>query len=102
MAKEKHQIEMDEELWKTVKLLSKAYNKKTSEIVEDLVNRSAESVNDKMIKTLSADSTNIKHLRFELTIKEYSDFWYIGSLLKRKKKKDILKRMIEIIKELKQ
>lgn len=102
MPKKKHQIEMDEETWKTVKLLSKTYGKKTSKIVENLINKNVESVSTKILKDLSDDPTKIKHLRFELTVKEYSDFWYIGSLLNVKKKKHILLKMISLIKELKQ
>lgn len=40
-----------------------------------------------------------KKLQFNLSIKEYSDFWYIGSLLKLNKKNDILLKMMNIIKE---
>jgi len=102
LPKKKHQIEMDEETWETIKLLSKTYGKKTSEIVENLVNKSAESVQTKILKDLSDNPAKIKHLRFELTVKEYSDFWYIGSLLDAKKKKHILLKMISLIKEFKQ
>jgi len=42
----------------------------------------------------------IKHLRFELTVKEHQAFYYVGQeLLKIKKKHDILKEMIRLIKE---
>ena len=42
----------------------------------------------------------IKHLRFELTPKEYSDFWYVASLLRKTKKKDVLITMMNKIKEI--
>jgi len=40
-----------------------------------------------------------KHLRFELSAKEYSDFWYIAELLGKSKKKDIFIEMMEIVKK---
>jgi len=40
-----------------------------------------------------------KHLRFELTGKTYSDFWYVGTdLLGLRHKRDILKELIRIVK----
>ena len=41
----------------------------------------------------------IKHLRFELSAKEYSDFWYIAELLGKSKKKEIFIEMMKIVKE---
>ena len=39
-----------------------------------------------------------KHLDFLITIKEYADFWNIGSLLNSNKKNDILRKMMSITK----
>ena len=48
----------------------------------------------------SKENKIIKHLRFELTPKEYSDFYYIGyELLKSRHKHDILKKIMEIAKK---
>jgi len=47
-------------------------------------------------------SKTIKHLRFELTSQEYSDFWHIAALLEKDKKKDVLLDMMKIVKELKE
>ncbi len=44
-------------------------------------------------------SKHIKNLRFELTTKEYSDFWYIASLLKCTKKNEVFRKMMNIVKE---
>jgi len=41
----------------------------------------------------------IKHLRFELSAGEYSNFWYIAELLGKSKKKDIFLEMMRIVKE---
>ena len=43
-----------------------------------------------------------KHLRFELTTKEYSDFWYIASLLELTKKKDVLLKMMDETRKMKE
>ena len=42
-----------------------------------------------------------KNLLIKMTAKEYSDFWYIGSLLGKSKKKDIFLEMIAFIKKFK-
>ena len=47
-------------------------------------------------------SKETKHLRFELTVEEYAEFWHVGSLLRLNKKHPILKEMMKIVKELKQ
>jgi len=44
----------------------------------------------------------IKHLRFELTPKEYGDFWSIGDLVNLAKKKDILLEMMKIVRRVKE
>ena len=43
-----------------------------------------------------------KKLLIPCTTKEYSDFWYIGSLLGKSKKKEIFLEMITFIKEYKE
>jgi hypothetical protein len=43
-----------------------------------------------------------KNLRFELTIKEYSDFWYIGELLGKGKKIEILLEMMAFVRKFKE
>lgn len=53
-------------------------------------------------KSLNIQPRPIKHLRFELGPKEYSDFWYIGSLLGLTKKHKILVRLMEEIKHIKE
>jgi len=47
-------------------------------------------------------SKETKHLRFELTVEQYAEFWHIGSLLNLNKKHLILKAMMKIVKETKQ
>jgi len=39
-----------------------------------------------------------KHLDFLISLKEYSEFWYIGSLLNSNKKNAILRKMMSITK----
>lgn len=46
-------------------------------------------------------SKETKHLRFELTVEEYAEFWKIGSLLNLNKKHPILLKMMEVIKAMK-
>lgn len=43
-----------------------------------------------------------KNLLIKLTMKEYSDFWYVGGLLGVTKKKDILLGLIEFLKKFKE
>lgn len=43
---------------------------------------------------------NEKRLEFILSVKEYSDFWHVGSLLNLSKKKPIFLKMVGVIKEL--
>lgn len=43
-----------------------------------------------------------KKLLLDLTTKQYSDFWYVGSLLGKEKKKDIFLEMIAFIKKFKE
>jgi hypothetical protein len=40
-----------------------------------------------------------KTLSISVTVEEYSDFWYIGELLGKSKKKDIFLEMMRIIKQ---
>jgi hypothetical protein len=48
------------------------------------------------------DKPKGKNLLLELTTKEYSDFWYIGELLGKSKKKDIFIGMMEFVKKFKE
>jgi len=45
---------------------------------------------------------NRKILRFDLSTKEYSDFWYIASLLELTKKKDVLLKMMDETRKMKE
>ena len=40
-----------------------------------------------------------KHLRFELSGEQYSDFWYVVALLNESKKKPAFIKMLKYIKE---
>jgi hypothetical protein len=48
------------------------------------------------------DKPKGKNLLLELTTKEYSDFWYIGELLGKSKKKDIFIGMMDFVKKFKE
>ena len=48
------------------------------------------------------DKPKGKNLLLDLTTKEYSDFWYIGELLGKSKKKDIFIGMMEFVKKFKE
>jgi hypothetical protein len=43
-----------------------------------------------------------KKLLLDLTTKEYSDFWYIGELLGKTKKRDIFIGMMDFVKKFKE
>jgi len=43
-----------------------------------------------------------KHLRFELALEEYAEFWHIGSLLNLNKKHSIFKEMMKIVRKVKE
>jgi len=43
-----------------------------------------------------------KTLSFTLTTKEYSDFWYVASLINKTRKKEVLLELMRLAKELKE
>ena len=46
---------------------------------------------------MSPKKSNIKHLRFELTTKQYSDFWAAVSILEENDKTSAFLKMIDIV-----
>ena len=97
--KKSHTIKIDNETWDLVKLLSKTYNKNTSKTIEDLISNNADGIEEKIKEYHNNKYQITKHLRFELSMKDYSDFWLVASILGESKKKPTLLKMVKTIKE---